>query len=286
MRRDSIFYQLFQQYPALVFELLNNPPSNASEYRFDSVAVKESKFEIDGVFLPPETSSQRIVYFCEVQFQKDQRLYERLFSELFLYFYRNRHRFSDWQAVVIYPQRNIEQSETNPYRSLFNSDQVHRIYLDELGDIEQLPIEVALMLLTIADEQIAPDQAKYLIQRTEVETPSLSRVAIIELITTIIAYKFSSLSRREVEKMIGITFEQTQFYQDITEEAREQGREQGRERERGLILRLLNKRFGELPQQMRSRLENLSLEELENLGEAVFDFSTIEELEVRLTQIE
>lgn len=47
MRRDSIFYKLFQQYPALLFELLTNPPFNAGEYKFDSVAVKEPKFEID-----------------------------------------------------------------------------------------------------------------------------------------------------------------------------------------------------------------------------------------------
>jgi len=110
MRRDSIFYQLFQQSPSLLFELLATAPPNAANYRFDSVAVKEPKFEIDGVFLPPETDSTGVVYFCEVQFQKDEQLYERLFGESFLYFYRNRSRFSDWQAVVIYPNRATEQS--------------------------------------------------------------------------------------------------------------------------------------------------------------------------------
>ncbi len=64
MRRDSIFYKLFQQYPALLFELLANPPVNAGEYKFDSVAVKEPKFEIDGVFLPPENESPGVVYFA------------------------------------------------------------------------------------------------------------------------------------------------------------------------------------------------------------------------------
>lgn len=63
MRRDSIFYKLFQQYPGLLFELLTNTPENASEYKFDSVAVKEPKFEIDGVFLPPENESPGVVYF-------------------------------------------------------------------------------------------------------------------------------------------------------------------------------------------------------------------------------
>jgi predicted transposase/invertase (TIGR01784 family) len=90
MRRDTIFYQLFQQFPSVLFELLNTAPVNASEYRFDSVAVKEPKFEIDGVFLPPETGTPGVVYFCEVQFQKYELLYERLFGASLLYFYRNR----------------------------------------------------------------------------------------------------------------------------------------------------------------------------------------------------
>ena len=117
MRRDSIFYQLFQQSPTLLFELLINPPPNAGSYRFDSVAVKEPKFEIDGVFLPPENEPNGVVYFCEVQFQKDEQLYERLFAEYSLYFYRNRDRFSDWQAVIIYSGRagNTPAADTATY---------------------------------------------------------------------------------------------------------------------------------------------------------------------------
>lgn len=111
MRRDSIFYKLFQQSPTLLFRLVANPPNNADSYRFDSVAVKEPKFEIDGVFLPPESDGAGVVYFCEVQFQKDEQLYERVWAESSLYFYRNRARFSDWQAVIIYPSSSIEQSE-------------------------------------------------------------------------------------------------------------------------------------------------------------------------------
>ncbi|MBD0389954.1 MAG: DUF4351 domain-containing protein [Nostoc sp. C3-bin3] len=39
MRRDSIFYKLFQQSPTLLFELVANPPSNADSYRFDEEAT-------------------------------------------------------------------------------------------------------------------------------------------------------------------------------------------------------------------------------------------------------
>jgi predicted transposase YdaD len=69
MRRDSIFYALFQRSPNLLFELLGVAPDSVSQYRFESVAVKEPKFEIDGVFLPPPSVIPGVVYFCEVQLE-------------------------------------------------------------------------------------------------------------------------------------------------------------------------------------------------------------------------
>ncbi len=53
MRRDTIFYQLFQQSPTLLFELLSQPPENAEQYIFEAVEVKETGFRMDGLFLPP-----------------------------------------------------------------------------------------------------------------------------------------------------------------------------------------------------------------------------------------
>jgi predicted transposase/invertase (TIGR01784 family) len=101
VKRDSIFFQIFQQSPTLLFDLLPDAPENAARYRFASVAVKEPKFEIDGVFLPPD-DQPGVVYYAEVQFQRDDRLYERVVSESSNHFYRNRDQFTDWQAAVIY----------------------------------------------------------------------------------------------------------------------------------------------------------------------------------------
>ncbi|MGA9378765.1 MAG: Rpn family recombination-promoting nuclease/putative transposase [Phormidium sp.] len=284
MRRDSIFYKLFQQSPTLLFDLLATPPANASGYRFDSVAVKEPKFEIDGVFLPPETENAGIIYFCEVQFQKDERLYERLFGEAFLYFYRNRERYSDWQAVVIYPRSSIEQSDTHPYRSLLNSDQVHRVYLNELGEIRELPLGIALMVLTILEEEQAPEEARYLLARTqqEVSEPERSR-AIINTIATIIVYKFTNLSRREVEAMLGMRLEESRVYREAKEEGRLEGRQEGqlegRQQEAAnLVFRQLSRRFGELSPELRRRISNLPLSVLEDLSEALLDFSNLDDL--------
>ena len=272
MRRDSIFYKLFQQYPSVLFQLLAQPPNNADSYRFDSVAVKEPKFEIDGVFLPPENDSPGIVYFCEVQFQKDEQLYERVFAESHLYFYRNRNRFSDWQAVVIYPSRNTEQSDIYPHRALLNGEQVHRIYLDELGDIHQLPLWVALMVLTTLEESQAPEAARYLLTKTNQETSSLSSQVIIEMITTIMMYKFEKLTLREVEVMLGISLEKSRAYREIKQEGIEQAT-------LNLVIRLLTKRFGELSAEIRGSISALPLPVMENLSEALLDFTSLNDLQ-------
>ncbi|NCJ06259.1 Rpn family recombination-promoting nuclease/putative transposase [Synechococcales cyanobacterium C] len=282
MRRDSIFYKLFAQLPLLLFELLPNPPVNATAYSFDSVAVKEPRFEIDGVFVPPENEIGT-VYFCEVQFQKDQQLYERVAAESLLYFYRNRTRFHDWQVVIIYPSRSVEQSQTHPYQELLESHRIHRVYLDELGEIRTLPLWLAVMVLTTVEEGRAAEEARYLLNRSRQEGAESSGRGIIELITTILAYRFDQLSRREIEAMLDITLQETRVYREIKEEGRKEGREEGREEGRqqeavSFVMRLLTRRFGELPKGVRVQIEALSLEQLEALGEALLDFVGVDEL--------
>ncbi|MBD2676531.1 MULTISPECIES: DUF4351 domain-containing protein [Nostoc] len=60
----------------------------------------------------------------------------------------------------------------------------------------------------------------------------------------------------------------------------EQGLEQGEKKgELKLLMRQLNRRLGEISPQMKARIENLSTFELENLGEALLDFSSVADLE-------
>ncbi|MBE9009288.1 Rpn family recombination-promoting nuclease/putative transposase [Pseudanabaenaceae cyanobacterium LEGE 13415] len=282
MRRDPLFYKLFQQSPALLFDLINQRPDNAEDYRFDSVAVKEPKFEIDGVFLSPESAEPGVVYFCEVQFQKDEELYERLISESALYFYRNRSRFSDWQAVVVYPFRSTEQSDTHPFRSILNCDQFHRIYLNELGDPETLPLSIAAVVLTIVEPEEAPEVARSLISRAEQEpiTPR-ERRDIIDIITSILVYKFATLSQAEIRTMLGINLSEEPR---AIREAKEEGRE---EQAIALITRQLTRRFRrELPEEIRSQFMTLPLSALEKLGEDLLDFESISDLENWLAESE
>ncbi|MBD2494696.1 Rpn family recombination-promoting nuclease/putative transposase [Nostoc sp. FACHB-280] len=223
MKRDSIYYQIFKRFPALIFELIDKRPAQVQDYRFESVEVKETAFRIDGVFLPPEDTTSRVIFFAEVQFQRDESLYHRFFTESMMYLNRNQSQYNDWYCVVIFPSRSLEPSDKRTHRIFLNSDQVQRIYLDELGTSDTLPIGINLMQLTTASSETMAEQAKQLIQRVKLEeTGTLPKTEIIEIITTIAVYKFSSLSREEVEAMLGLTLEQTRVYQEAKEEGREE----------------------------------------------------------------
>lgn len=186
MRRDSIFYKLFKQFPSLLFQLVDEPPPEADSYVFESVEVKETAFRIDGVFLPPANAVSQVVFFAEVQFQKDENLYFRFFSELSLFLHRHSIRYDDWYGVIIFGSRSLEPSNLKIHRSLLAGDQVRRVYLDELGDVQQQPLGLGLMLLTIQEDTEAIETAKFLLA----EARKQSETEIIDLITTIIVYKF------------------------------------------------------------------------------------------------
>ena len=75
MKTDTIFYRLFQSFPSIFFELIQLPATEANNYSFDSVEVKQLSFRIDGIFLPQNNNPHVPIYFCEVQFQKDNDFY-------------------------------------------------------------------------------------------------------------------------------------------------------------------------------------------------------------------
>ena len=124
MRRDAIFYQIFQRYPDLIFEIAPGIPIEQRGYRFDSIEIKEPTFRIDGIFLPPANASPRLIIFAEIQFQKDDSIHYRFFAESQLYLYRNRTLYDDWYGILIFASRSLEPSNTVIHQALLDSPQV------------------------------------------------------------------------------------------------------------------------------------------------------------------
>lgn len=73
--------------------------------------------------------------------------------------------------------------------------------------------------------------------------------------------------------------QQSVIYQEWKEEFLQEGEQRGRTEEaRSLILRQLTRRIGQVSSAMRSQVQALSLVQLESLGEALLDFTSVEDL--------
>jgi predicted transposase/invertase (TIGR01784 family) len=265
MRRDTLFYRIFKEFPELLFQLTGDPPLNAADYRFNSVAVKEPTFTIDGVFEPLVLDGTGIMYLAEVQMQPDPKLYERTFAELFALFYRSRELYNDWRCVMIYLSRSTEQQSTYPYRALLNSDQVQIIYLDELGNIRDLPLIVSLAVLPTVPPQKAPAEARDILARAK-EQPEQYE-AILDLVTRVMSYMFIDQSPQEIDQMLDIQFEETRVYKDTYAKGN-----------RDMVVKLLERRCGQLEIELLRNVTALSPDQLEELGYALLDFKRVEDL--------
>jgi predicted transposase YdaD len=81
------------------------------------------------------------------------------------------------------------------------------------------------------------------------------------------------------------------IYQEILQEGRIEGRVEGRaegeitglerglQQERALIIRQLTHKLGTLEPELIERVNNLSIETIESLGEALLDFNNLADLE-------
>jgi len=84
--------------------------------------------------------------------------------------------------------------------------------------------------LVVESEERTAERAIQLISQTRQQVADeLTQRKTIELIETIVVYKFPRLSRHEVENMLGLdVFRQTRVYQEAFEEGEQQGRLAGK----------------------------------------------------------
>ena len=220
MKTDSIFYRLFKTFPRIFFEIIGQPNIDISNYEFASVELKQTSFRIDGVFVPIPDSTEQTVYFAEVQFQLDATFYRRFFSEILLYLRQNP-SVNLWRAAVIYPTRSMETSDIIPYQVLLSSNQVQRIYLDELPAAD-ISLGLRIVRLIIEREETAVQSARELISQTrEQVTDEATRREILDLLETVLIYKFKQFNREDIRQMFTFTeseFKQSRIYQSIKEE--------------------------------------------------------------------
>jgi predicted transposase/invertase (TIGR01784 family) len=285
LKTDSIFYRIFQSNPDILFELLGQSPDLAWGREFGSVEIKQVAFRLDGVLFPSPNALDQTVWFIEVQMQSDSVFYQRFFAEI--YFYLNLYpQTVDWKAIVIYPTRSIEPKNRDLYRANLNSEQVHRVYLEDFSETPTESLGIGMMQLIVSDAVDAIPKAKVLLAKTQPFSETNPKfAAIMELIETIVVYKFPSLGREEIEHMLGLSeLRQTKVYQEALQEGEQIGEQRGEQRgrteeARSLILRFLTRQLGEISPSVQSQIQTLSLSQLESLGDALLDFEESSDLD-------
>lgn len=283
MKTDTLFYRLFRDRPALVFELAGMPLPTGAGYTLRAEEIKETAFRLDGVLVPAGSGEHPLV-FLEVQFQPDTRFYARWFAEIYLYLYRREVK-GEWRAVVVYPRRMIESVASAAYGTTLANPWVHRVYRDEaLPQPAAATVGFGLIHLILARPEASATQARDLVRNAGAE-----RDWILDWVETILVYKFPKLSREEIRMLLDLKdpdLRKSRFFQEVYaeghDEGREEGREDGRRSEAALVLRQLRRRLGLLTGATEERIAALSAVQLEALGEALLDFAQRSDLDVWL----
>lgn len=278
VKTDSIFFRIFQILPGILFELLGEPPELGDNYNFQSVEVKQTAFRIDGVFVPQPDSADQTVIFVEVQFQRDEYLYDRMFSEIGMYLAQNRGTY-DWKAVAIFPRRSLEPKDQRRHRTILGGEQFTAIYLEDLLKIRSESLGVQILQLIVAKPKESEPYIQKIVRQLNNRTNSQNQ-AIIELVSTVMVYKFPEMSREVIEAVFSVSeLKQTRVYRDAMDEGRVEGRT---EEARSLVLRQLTRRLGTIPSTTETQIRSLSLTQVEDLGEALLDFTGLADLEIWL----
>jgi predicted transposase/invertase (TIGR01784 family) len=285
MKTDTLFYQLFQSFHTLLFELIDHPIAEAEGYKFSSVEIKEKAFRFDGIFMP-ETIDKPI-FLVEVQFQSKDDFYSEFLAEIFLYL--NQYRpIQDWQAIAIFAKHNSEPTPDKFCQELIASGRITRIYLEDLRE-ETNSLGISIIQLILATEKKAPTMARKLAQKVEQETNTELRDNVVEFIEAVLVYKFPKLSRQEVESMFTHSdLKKTRVYQEAMLEGKQEGlqigKQEGLQRQAAMLVRMLTRKFGKISPSIKSKISKLSVAQLENLAEVIFDLQTTADLSAWLKE--
>jgi predicted transposase/invertase (TIGR01784 family) len=225
VKTDTLFYQLFQEFPWIFFQLIQREQINLNAYQFIAPEIKQRSFRLDGLFTTAEEYSDQPLYFVEVQFYQETDFYDRLFPSIFLYFSQYKPVNPEWFTIVIFDRTSNDVAIPPRYQELANQ-RLQRIYLDQMPEGVQSNIGLGILKLVVEAESNAGELARNLIERTKQEfTDTTSQKQLLELIETIVIYKFPQLSYQEIEAMLNLEeIKQTRVYQDAKSEGLQQGK--------------------------------------------------------------
>lgn len=234
----------------------------------------------------------------EAQMAADPGFLRRLYAESALLLHQE-NAIQHWRVVVLCPQRQLAFGDPTAVAE-FVRERVHWLELLPALDDANAPALLQALALLLQSEAKLPASSAAIRARV---AGTAQEGATRDVIAAILVTRFRTRLIPEICAMGGLTlddFTQSVAYKQIfgqgelqgrqagRQEGREAGRQEGRQlglregRQEGrqqeactLLSRLLERRFGSLPAELKARLEGLPLESLEELSEALLDFQNL-----------
>jgi predicted transposase YdaD len=273
MKTDKLFYRIFLNQPSLIGELLPEIPPHC-QFEYSAPVVKEKEVRLDGLLTPVSDNPDLPLIFLEAQMQKDTEFYSRYFTGLFVYLHQ--YKITQiWRGLLILKNHSQDLGSGIPYQDLLNY-RVKRFYLEDLLKQEELSPNLALLRLIIIPESEASSQAQKILKSANSEAEFRRQLDLIE---AILVNKFPNLTIEDIQKMLDLKtadITQTRFYQQVLEIGEKKGEKKG---QINLIIRQLTHRCGNLTSTQTDKVRELSLTQLEALGEALLDFQNLSDLD-------
>jgi len=270
MSYDNLCKLLSEQYPANFASWILNRPQT-------EVAVLKTELSIEPIRADSITFLQLQGRILHLEFQTQWQSHPPLPLRMLDYWVRlyRLYRLPITQVVVLLlPPPATQVIETR--FALENTEHQYRVIRLWEENPELFLHDPALLPLA---PLTATNEPQVLLQRVveqvnELEEEKRTEISAYAQIVAGLKYEKDFVKRLFREGMM----RESVIYQDIIQE--------GRQAEgRSLILRQLTRRVGQLPQLWRDRVNSLSLEQLENLAEALLDFQGINDLETWWSQL-
>ena len=163
MKSRSVVFPVVQGAAGLFLPARRPIPTRCGRYSLEAIEYKATSVRLDGVFRPLQAGDDP-AYLWEAQFYASEKVYANLLSKIGR-FLQHGNAEQDWVAVVIYPNRELEQKNLRPYRCLLESDQLVRIYLDELPPAPPDQFEMGILELIAAQPETALKKAQAMVPR-------------------------------------------------------------------------------------------------------------------------
>ena len=285
---DKLFFWLFQGRTDRLLPLVSSRLADMEGYSFTAPVIKEREVRLDGLFLPPvEQLQDKPALLLEAQMASDPEFFLRLYNSSSLLL---RHQFRQgqplrlWNVVVICPSRELSFGDPVPVAEFLRERVIWIELAPDRLPPSAPPLQKALGLLLLPEEQ-QPASAAFI--RQQAAATALAN-ELDDVIAAILLSRFNGRSITDICAMGGITlddFTNSVAYKEIfgrgLAEGQQQGREAGRQEGRmegrqaeaaAMTLRQLQRRCGSLPPGQETRVQSLTLADLEALADALLDF--------------